>query len=65
MFTVILEFREQRLEFIKKKTYNLVNVEIIRTKNIQILIYNFKCSYDCFKLIYVYLNEGDKVRKRF
>ena len=32
-----------------------------------ILIKSFLAGtfYDCFKLIYAYLNEGDKVRKRY
>ena len=50
--------------------------KIIRTRDIQRIIYNFKCYalnkiiliksfilYDCFRLIYAYLNEWDKVRE--
>ena len=50
--------------------------KIIRTRDIQRIIYKIKCYvlnkmiliksfilYDCFRLIYAYLNEWDKVRE--
>ena len=54
--------------------------KIVRTHNIQRIIYGFKSSkalnkmvlntpfltrvlYDCFKIIYAYLNEGNNVRE--